>query len=33
MQSFGLKPWEDDDAREGKKILEAFVRKDEDDSE
>ncbi|OQE13254.1 hypothetical protein PENFLA_c051G02847 [Penicillium flavigenum] len=32
MQCFGLKPWEDDDAREGKKILEAFVR-DGDDSE
>ncbi|OQD93320.1 hypothetical protein PENSOL_c033G01693 [Penicillium solitum] len=32
MQSFGLKPWENDDAEEGKRILEAFVR-DEGDSE
>ncbi|KAJ5593687.1 hypothetical protein N7537_010591 [Penicillium hordei] len=29
MQCFGLKPWESDDAEEGKKILEAFVRSDE----
>ncbi|KAJ5238165.1 hypothetical protein N7489_008256 [Penicillium chrysogenum] len=26
MQCFGLKPWERDDAEEGKKILEAFAR-------
>ncbi|KAJ5521072.1 hypothetical protein N7463_001525 [Penicillium fimorum] len=30
MQCFGLKPWDDDDAEEGKKILEAFTRDDED---
>lgn len=30
MQSFGLKPWERDDAEEGKRILEALVRNDED---
>lgn len=30
MQSFGLKPWESDDAEEGKRILEAFVQNDED---
>lgn len=32
MRSFGLKPWESDDAEEGKRILEAFVQ-DEGDSE
>ncbi|KAJ5153653.1 uncharacterized protein N7500_009092 [Penicillium coprophilum] len=30
MISFGLKPWEDDDAEEGKKILEALAQDDED---
>lgn len=30
MQSFGLKPWESDDAEEGKRILEAFVQDEED---
>ncbi|OQE36691.1 hypothetical protein PENCOP_c011G04381 [Penicillium coprophilum] len=30
MLSFGLKPWEDDDSEEGKKILEALARDDED---
>ncbi|KAJ6127811.1 hypothetical protein N7471_009028 [Penicillium samsonianum] len=30
MQSYGLKPWEQDDAEEGKKILEALVQPDED---
>ncbi|KAH8898884.1 hypothetical protein GQ53DRAFT_742046 [Thozetella sp. PMI_491] len=30
MQSMGLKPWKDDDAAEGKVILEAFVRDDDD---
>ncbi|OQD60860.1 hypothetical protein PENPOL_c020G08897 [Penicillium polonicum] len=29
MQSFGLKPWEADDAEEGKRILEAFVQDSE----
>ena len=29
MQSFGLKPWDDEDADEGKKILEAFAAEDE----
>ncbi|BDD63673.1 hypothetical protein MPDQ_000591 [Monascus purpureus] len=29
MASFGLKPWNDDDVQEAKRILEAFV---EDDS-
>ncbi|KAI9929404.1 hypothetical protein ASPWEDRAFT_184113 [Aspergillus wentii DTO 134E9] len=28
MQSFGLKPWEQDDADEGKRILAAFVAGD-----
>lgn len=28
MASFGLKPWEQDGADEGKKTLEAFVRND-----
>ncbi|KAJ5511353.1 hypothetical protein N7453_003456 [Penicillium expansum] len=32
LQSFGLKPWETEDAEEGKRILEAFVQ-DEEDSE
>ncbi|CDM33202.1 uncharacterized protein N7518_003826 [Penicillium psychrosexuale] len=29
MQSYGLKPWEDDDAEEGKKILEALALHEE----
>ena len=29
MISFGLKPWEEDDANEGKRILEAFTKEDE----
>lgn len=31
MQSFGLKPWDSDDAEEGKRILEGFVEQDDDD--
>ncbi|KAJ5885276.1 hypothetical protein N7495_009786 [Penicillium taxi] len=31
MQSFGLKPWEEDDAAEGKQILRTFVASDEED--
>ncbi|KAK4106085.1 hypothetical protein N658DRAFT_502611 [Parathielavia hyrcaniae] len=30
MHSFGLKPSEEDDAEEGKRILEALARGDED---
>ncbi|KAJ6084365.1 hypothetical protein N7486_011165 [Penicillium sp. IBT 16267x] len=29
MHSFGLKPWIEDDAEEGKRILEGFVEDDE----
>jgi len=28
MISFGLKPWEEDDADEGKRILKAFTEED-----
>jgi hypothetical protein len=31
MASFGLKPWEEDDKDEGKRILEAFVANDDAD--
>jgi hypothetical protein len=31
LQSFGLKPWESDDAEEGKRILEAFAQQDENE--
>ncbi|CAI7592309.1 unnamed protein product [Penicillium glandicola] len=30
LMSFGLEPWEKDDADQGKRILEAFVRGEED---
>ncbi|KAM4063397.1 hypothetical protein HRG_010120 [Hirsutella rhossiliensis] len=33
MQSMGLKPWEDDDAAEGKAILAAFVAKDKESAD
>ena len=32
MICFGLKPWEPDDADEGKRILEGFVRDDAEES-
>ena len=31
MQSYGLKPWEDNDANEGKSILEALAKNDGDE--
>jgi hypothetical protein len=33
MDSFGLKPWEDDDVDEGKQILKVFVVDDEEAKE
>jgi hypothetical protein len=33
MMSFGLKPWESDDAEEGKRILEAFTWDSEEDAD
>ncbi|KAJ5740989.1 hypothetical protein N7493_000861 [Penicillium malachiteum] len=30
MFSFGLKPWNDDDVQEGKRILEAFAADDDE---
>jgi hypothetical protein len=33
MASFGLKPWEQDDAEEGKRIVEAFARDDDEEEE
>ena len=33
MESFGLKPWEPDDADEGKRILEALAADPNSDSE
>lgn len=33
MQSYGLKPWEDDDAQEGKQILAAFAEDDKQNGE
>lgn len=33
MMSFGLKPWESDDAEEGKRILEAFTEYSEEDAD
>lgn len=30
MASFGLKPWDEDDAQEGKRILEGLVENDEE---
>jgi hypothetical protein len=32
MHSFGLKPWEDDDLKEGKHILESFVAQVEEEA-
>lgn len=32
MMSFGLKPWESDDAEEGKRILEGFTEYSEEDA-
>ncbi|KAJ5892867.1 hypothetical protein N7504_009558 [Penicillium tannophilum] len=29
MASFGLKPWDEDDAQEGKRILEGLAQNDE----
>lgn len=33
MQSMGLKPWEDDDAVEGKQIAALFAAADEEEKE
>jgi hypothetical protein len=33
MMSFGLKPWESDDAEEGKRILEGFTEYSEEDAD
>ncbi|KID85674.1 Extracellular metalloproteinase 3 [Metarhizium guizhouense ARSEF 977] len=33
MQSMGLKPWESDDADEGKAILAAFARRDKEEED
>lgn len=30
LASFGLKPWNDEDAQEGKQILEGFVAQDQE---
>lgn len=32
MQSFGLKPWNDEDTQEGKQIAASFAAEDEDES-
>ncbi|KAJ5661869.1 uncharacterized protein N7477_009485 [Penicillium maclennaniae] len=31
MQSFGLKPWKEDDVEEGKRILAAFTQDQDED--
>ena len=31
MQCFGLKPWEEDDVEEAKRILVAFTQQDEEE--
>ncbi|KAJ5779282.1 hypothetical protein N7457_007002 [Penicillium paradoxum] len=32
LRSFGLKPWNTEEAEEGKQILEAFARADDEES-